>query len=58
MPAQGAEGKKGMRLMMPDEENDDEGFIQAMELAIDWCLAIMNEEWERYKALMGREDED
>ena len=44
--------------MGSDEENDDEAFIGAMQLAIDWRLVITDEEWERYKALMGWEDED
>lgn len=44
--------------MESDRENDDEGVIQAMELAIDWQLDITKEEWERYKALMGWEDKD
>ncbi len=41
-------------LMESDDENDDEGFIQTMELAIDWHLDITEEQWERYLALVGR----
>jgi hypothetical protein len=40
--------------MESDDENDDEGFIQTMELAIDWHLDITEEQWERYLALVGR----
>ena len=49
--------KERMCIVEKDKENDDEAFIVAMQLALDWRLVITDEEWERYKVLMGREAE-